>query len=166
MISKKKANINQAELSTILYYADFLSLKHSSTTVTDSCKYFFIHGIPMNICFIAGVEPQFDWDNTYLQKSLSEYTILRDKFGDDGVMSFINNICNLGVAGSVNAIQMLKYIHYYSNREQRNAAFKKYKEYKKNYIYKMKSKDEDDKDIEIECSKYVAHVNTKKYTEG
>lgn len=30
----------------------------------------------------------------------------------------------------------------------------------------MKSKDEDDKDIEIECSKYVAHVNTKKYTEG
>lgn len=29
--------------------------------------------------------------------------MLKDKFGEDGVLSFINNICNLGVAGSVNA---------------------------------------------------------------
>lgn len=119
--------MNYAELSTVLYYADFLSLKHNSTTVTDTCKYFFIHGIPMNIAFIVGHIPTYDDQNTYFKQSKAEYELLKDKFGDEGVMSFMDNICNLGVAGSVNAIQMLKYIHQYSNKDQRDNAFKKYK---------------------------------------
>lgn len=47
--------MNEAELSTILYYADLLALKQSSTTVTDNCKYFFVHGVPMNISFIVNL---------------------------------------------------------------------------------------------------------------
>jgi len=30
--------------------------------------------------------------------------MLKDKYGDEGALSFLDNICNLGVAGSVNAI--------------------------------------------------------------
>lgn len=160
-IQNQKSEINQVELSTILYYADFLSLKHASVPVTDTCKYFFIHGVPMNISFIVGLKPEYKEDNAFFQQSKNEYIMLRDKFGDEGVMSFINNICNLSATGSVNAIQILKCIHFYSNREQRDAAFKKYKQYKRDYKYTMPIKDDDGKEIFIECSKYVAHVNTK-----
>jgi len=52
--------MNEVELSAILYYADFLSLKNTSTTVTDSCKYFFVHGVPMNVRFIINQLPTFD----------------------------------------------------------------------------------------------------------
>ena len=41
--------------------------------------------------------------------------MLKHKFGEDGAMSFIKNLCNLGVAGSVNATQMMKYIHRYDD---------------------------------------------------
>lgn len=47
--------MNQFELSAILFYADFLSMQETSTAVTDTCKYFYIYDIPVNICIIAGV---------------------------------------------------------------------------------------------------------------
>ena len=42
--------------------------------------------------------------------------MLKHKFGEDGAMSFIKNLCNLGVAGSVNATHMMKYIHSYDDK--------------------------------------------------
>lgn len=57
------------ELNAILYYADFLSMKETSTPVTDTCKYFFIHGNPMNSCYIAGTEPIYDPENQYFKQS-------------------------------------------------------------------------------------------------
>lgn len=47
------------ELNAILYYADFLSLKHACHPVTDNCKYFFIHGCPMNSAYIVDMEPEY-----------------------------------------------------------------------------------------------------------
>lgn len=154
--------MNQSELSTILYYADFLSLKHTCTTVTDTCKYFFVFGIPMNIAYIVDQSPIYDENNSYFKQAESEYLMLKNKFGDEGVNSFIGNICNLSASGSVNAISMLKYIHRYSDKNQRDLAFKKYKEFKRGYKYTIPTIDEDGNEIEIECTKYVAHANAKK----
>lgn len=39
--------------NTILYYADYLSLRDISIPVTDNCKYYFIHGIPINSAYIV-----------------------------------------------------------------------------------------------------------------
>jgi len=103
--------INNIELNAILYYADFLSLKDISIPVTDNCKYFYIHGTPINSCFILDLEPVYDEDNKYFQQSLREYTLLRDKFGEEGVMSFVENLANLSARGCVSGDQMLMAIH-------------------------------------------------------
>lgn len=58
--------INDAKWNSILYYADFLALKKRSYPVTDTCKYFFVYGIPMNISYIAGTEPCYDTEDEYL----------------------------------------------------------------------------------------------------
>lgn len=52
--------MTHAELNAILYYADFLSLKSESIPVTDNCKYFFIHGCPINSAYIVDLEPEYD----------------------------------------------------------------------------------------------------------
>lgn len=39
--------------NAILYYADYLSLKDTSTTLTDNCKYYFIYGAPINSAYIV-----------------------------------------------------------------------------------------------------------------
>lgn len=45
--------INLIELNIILYYADYLSLVETSTTVTDNCKYYVVYGTPMNAAYIV-----------------------------------------------------------------------------------------------------------------
>lgn len=57
--------MNNIELNAILYYADFLSLKQRSIPVTDNCKYFFIHGAPINSLFILNLEPEYSIDDIY-----------------------------------------------------------------------------------------------------
>lgn len=57
--------MNNIERNAILYYADFLSLKAVSHPVTDTCKYFFIHGAPINAAFILDLEPLYDEENPY-----------------------------------------------------------------------------------------------------
>lgn len=105
------SNLNDIELSAILFYADFLSLKNSGITVTDNCKYHFVYKAPINSTYLIDSEPFYDTENSYYKDSLSEYMIIKNKFGEDGVESFISNICNIGVSGCVSAKDMLKYIH-------------------------------------------------------
>lgn len=150
--SSNKYDINTIELNAILYYADFLSLKSISIPVTDTCKYFFIHKTPINSAYIAEVEPIYDENNEFFKQASNEYVILRDRFGDDGVFSFIDNICNLGVVGCVGAKDMLKCIHRYSTRGERNKAIKKYEDWKKNLKYQQFIKDENGESKPIECS--------------
>ena len=109
--------MNNIELNAVLYYADFLSLKSVGHPVTDNCKYFFIHGVPINSAFILNLEPVYDENNEYFKQSYAEYTIIRDKFGDDGVESFIDDICSIKACGSVDAERMLKCIHQFSNKK-------------------------------------------------
>lgn len=65
--------MTHVELNAILYYADFLSLKAESKPVTDNCKYFFIHGYPINSLFIVDSEPEYDRENPYLIQAYQEY---------------------------------------------------------------------------------------------
>jgi len=45
--------------------------------------------------------------------------IIRDKYDEDGVESFIDAICCMKACGSVDAERMLKCIHQYSTKQER-----------------------------------------------
>lgn len=109
--------MNQIELNAILFYADFLSLKGSGHPVTDNCKYFFMHGVPMNSLYILDLEPLFDQQDFYFQQAKAEYEAIKDKFDEEGVRSFIEDICSIRSCGTVDAERMLSCIHQYSNKK-------------------------------------------------
>lgn len=149
--------MNNIELNAVLYYADFLSLKARSIPVTDTCKYFYIHNAPINSAYIADVEPVYDKENQYFKQARDEYILLRDKFGEDGVLTFIDNIANLSACGAVGAVQMLKCIHRYSEKHERKTAFNKYHIWKNNQKYTHIINNDDGTPEEHECSKYIYH---------
>ena len=70
-----------------------------------------MYGTPINASFIVNTEPFYDHENEYFKQSIQTYNILKDKYGDEGVLSFINNLCNISVCGCIDAIRMLKCIH-------------------------------------------------------
>ena len=150
--------MNTIELSAILYYADFLSMKARNHPVTDNCKYFYIHGVPMNSAFILNLNPVYDESDEYFQQAQAEYMIIRDKFGDEGIESFIEDICSIKACGTVDGIRMLQCIHQYSNKKLRKQAFNNYQEWKNNQTYTYKTTDENGKLVEKPCTKYVYHA--------
>lgn len=150
--------MNKIELNAVLYYADFLSMKAISQPVTDNCKYFFIHNVPINSAFIVDLEPVYDEGNEYFQQSLAEYLLIKDKFGEDGVESFIDGICNIKACGSVNGERMLQCIHQFSNKHDRRHAFNTYYNWKNNQIYTHTTINENGNPQETRCTKYTYHV--------
>lgn len=150
--------MNDIELNAILYYADFLSLKAVNKPVTDNCKYFFIHGVPMNSLYILDLEPIYDQQNEYFKQAKVEYETIKSKFGDEGVESFIEDICSIRACGSVDAERMLKCIHQYSNKRERKQAFNAYYDWKKSKTYTHIIINEDGDPQEKQCSSYVYHV--------
>lgn len=150
--------MSEIELSAILFYADFLSLKATSQPVTDNCKYFYVYGIPMNSVFILNLKPEYDEDNQYFKQALAEYTIIRDKYGDEGLESFIDDICCIRACGSVDAERMLKCIHQFSNKHERKQALNAYNTWKESQIYSHITINENGDPQETECTKYVYHA--------
>lgn len=149
--------MNTIELNAILYYADYLSLRTISKPVTDNCKYYFVHNTPINSAYIVNLEPFYDKDNLFYKQAEDEYNELKDKFGEAGVMSFLENISDLKACGTVGAKQMLKCIHRYSTTIDRKKAFSRYYRWldKQKYIQFVES--ENGEQVEQECSRYVAH---------
>lgn len=150
--------MNDIELNALLFYADFLSLKSTSQPVTDNCKYFYIHGMPINSACILDMEPVYDPDNPYFQQALAEYTIIRDKYGDEGLETFIDDICCIRACGCVDAERMLKCIHQYSTKRERKEAFNLYNNWKKDQIYSHITINENGDPQRTECTKYVYHA--------
>ena len=150
--------MNDIELNALLFYADFLSLKSTSQPVTDNCKYFYIHGMPINSACILDMEPVYDPDNPYFQQALAEYTIVRDKYGDEGLETFIDDICCIRACGCVDAERMLKCIHQYSTKRERKEAFNLYNNWKKDQIYSHITINENGDPQRTECTKYVYHA--------
>lgn len=84
--------------------------------------------------------------------------MIRDKYGDDGLISFVDNVCNLAALGCINAHQMLACIHRYSNKYERRSAFNKYENWLNNQIYTHIITDEKGEKQRVECTRYIAHL--------
>lgn len=149
--------MNDIELNAILYYADFLSLKAISQPVTDNCKYYYIHGVPINSLYIIDLEPVYDKDNQYIQQATKEYDMIKSKFGEEGIESFIEDICSIKACGVVDAKRMLNCIHQYSSKKQRKEAFGVYYEWKNNLKYTHETINEKGDIVDTECTQYVYH---------
>lgn len=150
--------MSNIELNAILYYADFLSLQHQNHPVTDNCKYFFIHGCPINSAYIVDLEPEYDPNDPYIVQASQEYYAISDKYDEDAAMSFIDDICSIKACGSVNAEQMLKCIHRFSSKYERKLAFNEYYEWKKQQYYSHITFNENGDPQETECTRYVKHA--------
>ena len=148
------------EQNAILYYADFLSLKYKSHPVTDNCKYFFIHGCPINSAYIVDLEPEYDQEDPYIAQAYQEYHAIQEKYDNEAVMSFIDDICSIKACGAVDAEQMLKFIHRYSTKIERKQAFNEYKNWKKQQFYSHITLNENGDSQETKCTKYVKHAET------
>lgn len=149
--------MTDVELNAILYYADYLSLRDTSTPVTDQCKYYFVYGTPINCAFLVGSIPNYDEDNQYFKKAVEDYKLVQSRFGDEGIMSFVDDICNLRAAGTVNGELMLKHIHQYSTKNERKYAMNKYKNWLNDQTYTHTVIGENGEERQEQCTKYVAH---------
>lgn len=127
--------MNNIELNAILFYADYMSLRDTCVPVTDNCKYFYIHGTPINAAFILNLEPEYDETNPYFVQAWTEFIAIRDKYDDEALQSFVDDICAIRACGSVNAEQMLTRIHQFSDKKTRRQAFGKYREWKDKQYY-------------------------------
>ena len=150
--------MNHIELNAILFYADFLSLKAISQPVTDNCKYFYIHSVPINSAFILDLQPCYDEDDRYYKQACAEYQIIKDKYGDEGVETFIDDICSIRACGCVDAERMLNCIHQYSSKKEKKQAFNAYNNWKNKQIYFHTTINEDGDPQQKECSKYVYYA--------
>lgn len=65
-------------------------------------------------------------------KAAKEYYAIKNKFGDDGVISFIGDIAMLRASGMVDAEKMLHYIYHHRPKKDRKKAFKEYREWIEN----------------------------------
>ena len=77
--------IDLTELNAILYYADFISLREINETVTDNCKYFYIHKTPINVSYMSDTTPFYDVTNRFFMQAKPEYLMIKSKFGDEGI---------------------------------------------------------------------------------
>ena len=149
--------MNELELNAILYYADFLSLQHTSTPVTDTCKYFYVFGVPINMSCLVGLQPEYDEENQYFKQAKKEYELIKNKFGKEGVFSFIEDICSIKACGSVDVERMLNYIHRYNSKSDKKRALATYYKWKNNKKYYHTVSGEDGEPRTEECTKYIAH---------
>ena len=150
--------MDDIEFNSILFYADFLSLKSISQPVTDNCKYFFVYGCPINSAFILNMEPIYDPENKYLLQAFQEYDMLKNQYSKDGAASFIDDICFIRSCGMVDAERMLSFIHMFSTKIERKQAFKEYRQWKSNNKQTHQILDENGNPQETECTTYFKHA--------
>ena len=73
-------------------------------------------------------------------------------------MSFIDDICTIKSCGSVNAEQMLKCIHQFSNKYERKQAFNAYNKWRKEQYYCHITINENGDPEQTECTRYIKHA--------
>lgn len=150
--------MNEIEHNAILFYADFLSLQRENHPVTDNCKYFFIHGFPINSAYIVDMEPEYDINDKYIEQASQEFQAIKDKYDEDAAMTFIDDICSIRACGSVDAERMLKCIHQFSNRYEKKQAMNAYYNWKKQQFYSHITFDENGDPQTKQCTRYVKHA--------
>lgn len=106
--------------------------------------------------------PIFDENNEYFKQSKEEYLLLKNKFGEDGVLTFVDNICSLKACGKVSGEDMLRCIHRYAHKKEKADALNKYRQYMNNLKYTHIIKTDEGESRIATCSKYVAHHENAK----
>lgn len=152
--------LKAVSLNAVLYYADYLSLYHTYTPITDTCKYFIIFGAPINAAYITGGSPIYDENNQYFKQALKELCKIQEKAGRSGMISFLQNVCNIFARGCVSGKQLLECIIYYKTKREKREAWAKYNEYMSNIQYDLQYV-EDGETTTINSSKYVKHIDIK-----
>lgn len=143
----------------VLFYADYLSLRDTYTPVSDVCKYYFILGAPINASNLVGLQPIYDVNSTFYIQSYTELSKIYNKFGYDGLKSFIENICNMFAIGVVDGELILKCILCFEDKKTRTKAVRTYKQHMKSISYTQECVNDDGNIVTEKCSKYVYHVN-------
>lgn len=160
-----KANIsteiNQIEYNAILFYSDVLSLEERSIPITFPCKYFYIYNTPMHIDSICGYEVKVGLNNKYFKKAYKTYIILRDKYGEEGIKTFIDNICSISLCGMLDGERMLKCIRQYDDKQSKTNSINKYHRWQSKQTFTHTILDDEDREREVECTKYIKHYETK-----
>lgn len=83
--------------------------------------------------------------------------MIKNKYDEEGVATFLDDICALKYSGKVDGDIMLRYIHQYSDKQKRKNAYRTYYNFKNNIKYKHTVKDEDGNSKLEECSMFIAH---------
>lgn len=147
-------------LNAVLFYADYLSLHDLYTPITDTCKYYIIFGMPINAAYIQGSGPIYNKESKYFKQSVDELQKIYKKTGPEGVISFLQNICNVFALGNIDGIKMLNCMFYYENKKIKNISRSTYTKYMKSIRYKHVV-EEDGVETAISNTKYVEHANIK-----
>ena len=150
--------MNNIQKNSILYYADFLSLSNISIPVTDNCKYYIIHNMPINCAYIVGGKPFYDEQNQYYIQSCKECEDILNYAGEDGLNSFLTNMCNLQSLGCITAKQMLQCINQFKYKKDVKQSNKIYEDWYNNRVYYHTVKDDDGEQHREKCSEYVARA--------
>lgn len=157
--------LNFVEQNAILFYADYLSLRQKSRPVTDNCKYYYIYGAPINLAFLEHSEPFYSKNNKFYIEANKDYQLIKDKFGEDGVLNFVNSICNFQACGNIDAKLMLKQIHQFSTKAVRKTALKDYSRWKSTQHYSHIILNENGDPERKGCTMYIAHAEQGTYHE-
>lgn len=144
--------------NAVLYYSDYIKLKEESRTVSDNCKYYFMYGAPINATYLSDCAPFYDKTDKYYIESAEQCRQILDKFGLEGLLSFVRDICNLNALGVVNAKQMLACIHYYEGKHESRRALKQYENWLDKQYYTHLEDNGKGEMHRVECTRYVAHA--------
>lgn len=132
-------------------------MRNNSRTVTDNCKYYCIYNAPINLAFLQGSKPFYDETDKYYIQSTQELQLLFNTVSFDAVKDFVNQICNLKAMGNVDAELMLKQIHQFSSKTERNTAFDDYHRWINSQYYTHLEQNEQGELERKPCTRYVAH---------
>lgn len=151
--------MNDIDINRILYYADFLSLKNEYKPITQNCKYFFVHGTPIHITYLAGYQPEIDMNNQYFKQAYTEYRRLQLALDDQAANSFIDDICYIRASGIADAETMFYFANVFSSGKHKQEARKKFEEWKEQQKCTHDVlDDETGKLINRECTIYIKNA--------
>lgn len=90
---------------------------------------------------------------------MEELDAIHKKYGKDGVMSYIDDICYIRACGAVDAETMLNYSLRWAAPETKKRARTEYNQYLQDQHYYITITDEDGLPKQIECTRYVAYCS-------
>ena len=96
--------------------------------------------------------------NEYLQQAITEYNLIKNSFGEDGIYSYIGEIACIRACGAVNAERILQHLYRFAKGKKLQKAIQRYNIWKNNLSYKHVIKNDEGESVIAKCGKELAHV--------